>query len=178
MSKIKFAYFTIADYEDEEIWLRKQHQNGLKFKQFIIPGIYIFDECEKEDVIYRLDYNEAPRNEDYTKLFEDYGWEYLMTFNGFSYFRKPKSKIEADIDGEIFSDNVTKVEMVEHIIKTKMIPVSILLISSLIILIFISDYELLEPWFKIIHASIVLLDVTLLTHCTIKLNKLKNKYLK
>lgn len=53
---VKIRFFTIADYEDEEIWLRVQHKKGWKLVKTIIPCFYIFEKCEPEDVIYRLDF--------------------------------------------------------------------------------------------------------------------------
>ena len=49
MTETKFRFFTIADYEDEEIWLRKMHNDGLKLVKVNPPGIYTFEECEPED---------------------------------------------------------------------------------------------------------------------------------
>jgi hypothetical protein len=57
MTETKFRFFTIADYEEEEIWLRKMHNEGLKLVKVIPPGIYTFEECEPEDVIYRMDFS-------------------------------------------------------------------------------------------------------------------------
>ena len=51
MRKTFIRFFTIADYEDEEVWLRRQHQNGWKLVKLIVPCFYIFESCEPEDVI-------------------------------------------------------------------------------------------------------------------------------
>ncbi|MBR2577469.1 MAG: DUF2812 domain-containing protein, partial [Erysipelotrichaceae bacterium] len=53
MNKTMFRFFTIADYEEEENWLREEHLNGWKMVKAIPPCAYVFEPCEKEDVIYR-----------------------------------------------------------------------------------------------------------------------------
>ena len=46
MSKTMIRFFTIADYEEEEIWLRKQHQSGWKIVK-MIPHCVLRNEAEK-----------------------------------------------------------------------------------------------------------------------------------
>ena len=59
MSELKkeFRWFNIMDYKKEETYLSKRHQKGWKFKKVTFPGIYTFEKCEPENVIYQLDYN-------------------------------------------------------------------------------------------------------------------------
>ena len=72
-----FKYFTIMEYEQEQEYLRKQHQAGWRFERVAFPGIYTFVKCEPEDVVYQLDYNiEGNINQqEYTRMFEDCGWK-------------------------------------------------------------------------------------------------------
>ena len=53
-TKIKWRIFTIVDYEKEEKWLRSMHAQGWKFVRF--NGLFHFEECQPEDVVYKLDY--------------------------------------------------------------------------------------------------------------------------
>ena len=39
--KTVIRFFTIADYEDEEIWLHNQHMSGWKLVKMIPPCFYI-----------------------------------------------------------------------------------------------------------------------------------------
>lgn len=73
-TKTMIRFFTIADYEEEEIWLHEQHKNGWKLHKMIPPCLYIFEKCTPEDVIYRLDYKNGAENANYFQLFTDYGW--------------------------------------------------------------------------------------------------------
>ena len=68
MNKTVIRFFTIADYEEEEIWLRKQHRSGWKLTGMTPPCIYRFESCEPEDVIYRLDFRNNERPEDYMQM--------------------------------------------------------------------------------------------------------------
>ena len=56
-TKTEFRYFTIADWKEEEAYLRRRHQEGWRFEKVTFPGIYRFIRCAPEDVIYQLDYN-------------------------------------------------------------------------------------------------------------------------
>ena len=87
MKKVKkeFRWFNIMEYEKEEKYLSKRHQEGWKFKRVTFPGIYTFERCEPEKVIYQLDYNKEgiKHQMEYVRMFEDCGWEYLTEFAGY-----------------------------------------------------------------------------------------------
>ena len=100
-TKTMIRFFTIADYEEEEIWLHEQHKNGWKLHKMIPPCLYIFEKCTPEDVIYRLDYKNGAENANYFQLFTDYGWEYIGRCVGWLYFRKPASVQNTEQDGEL-----------------------------------------------------------------------------
>ena len=109
-TKTLVRFFTIADFEEEEKWLREQHNRGWKLTNAAI-FLYTFERCAPEDVIYRLDYKNGDENEDYLQLFRDYGWEYFDQNAGWLYFRKPAAEVETEADGEIFSDGLSRVEI-------------------------------------------------------------------
>ena len=83
--------FTITEYDREQEYLSKRHREGWKFTAVTGYGMYHFEKCEPEEVVYQLDYNiEGNINhEEYTRMFEDCGWEYITTYVGYAYFRKP-----------------------------------------------------------------------------------------
>ena len=56
-TKKELRWFSIMDYEKEARYLSRMHQKGWKFKRVTMPGIYTFEKCEPEKVIYQLDYN-------------------------------------------------------------------------------------------------------------------------
>ena len=67
--KTVIRFFTIADYEEEEVWLHNQHKNGWKLLRMIPPCFYIFEKCAPEDVAYRLDYKNSTETGDYFQAF-------------------------------------------------------------------------------------------------------------
>lgn len=124
--KRKFHFFTLTDYEKEEIYLRKMHNEGWKLHHVTLPGLYHFTECTPEDVVYRLDFNpDSNKDKDaYIQLFSDYGWEYLQDMNDYSYFRKPC--IEGDMNDEIFSDDKSRLDMLGRIFHHRMLPILVI----------------------------------------------------
>lgn len=103
--KTVVRFFTIADYEKEEIWLHNQHMNGWKLVKMIPPCFFIFEKCTPAEVAYRLDYKNNSETSNYFQIFRDYGWEYIGRCVGWLYFRKPSTEVDSERDGEIFSDN-------------------------------------------------------------------------
>ena len=131
-TKKELRWFSIMDYEKEARYLSRMHQKGWKFKRVTMPGIYTFEKCEPEKVIYQLDYNqEGMKNQmEYVKMFEDCGWEYLLEFAGYSYFRKPAA--EATTAEEIFCDETSRQEMLDRIFKGRVVPLMILFFLVLV----------------------------------------------
>lgn len=124
-----FKYFTIMEYEAEQEFLRRQHQEGWKFQKVTFPGIYTFVKCEPEDVVYQLDYNQERKNdmEGYIQMYRDCGWEYLCDFMDYSYFRKPVAAMQGE--EEIFNDDASKLDMLERVYKGRMVPLLIIFFS-------------------------------------------------
>lgn len=102
--KTEIRFFTIADYEEEEVWLHDQHKNGWKLLKMIPPCFYIFEKCVPDDVVYRLDYKNNTENDGYFQIFGDYGWEYIGRCVGWLYFRKPLSETESGQDRQRIED--------------------------------------------------------------------------
>lgn len=124
--KKEFHYFVLTDYEIEEEYLRKMHNDGFKFVKVTLPGFYYFEECEPEDVVYKLDFNTKTiaEKQDFIQMYEDYGWEYIQDMNDYSYFRKKVSEAEGENDLEVFSDVESKYEMLKRIFMNRMLPIA------------------------------------------------------
>jgi len=124
MAKTKTAvkYYSIMDYDLEAKYLSEMHAKGWKFVKVSFPCIYHFEECEPEKVIYQLDYNPdgIKNKKEYVQMFEDCGWEYLMDFVGYSYFRKPADEMVGE--EEIFCDDDSRLDMLKRVFKGRMIP--------------------------------------------------------
>ena len=85
-----FKLFTIFGYEKEQTYLREMHRSGWKFMKISLPGIYHFEQCDPDDVVYQIDYNQEglAHKEEYLQMFRDCGWDFpdfdpTVTFKSF-----------------------------------------------------------------------------------------------
>ena len=132
--KVVYRIATIADYDREALYLRKMHAEGWKLKEvtysnLVVAVKYTFEKCQPEQVSYQLDFYPMKKSEraSYLQLFKDCGWEHIIDFNGFSYFRKLHSGIELDTEFEIYNDATSKLDMVLRILRLRLLPVLLLL---------------------------------------------------
>lgn len=176
MFKINMRFFTIAEYNDEQNWLENQHKKGWKLK-LVLPLIFIFEKCNPEDVIYQLDYKNKSMTEDYFEIFKDYGWEYCGSCLGWNYFRKLEKDIETENDREIFSDADSKIDMINYIYKTRMLPLTLLLFAmSFWMFKYIKlIYGFREKIMFTLIFILFLVDLCIFIRCGLKLRKLKKE---
>lgn len=130
--KREFRWFSITEYEKEAEYLRRRHKEGWKFKKVTFPGIYTFERCTPQDVVYQLDYNPdgVKEQEEYIQMFEDCGWEYLMNFAGYTYFRKPATSMEKEEN--IFCDDQSRLELLNRIFRGRIIPLMLIFVTMLL----------------------------------------------
>ena len=179
MGKLKIRFFTIADYEEEELWLRKQHQNGRKMVKMIPPCFYLFEECEPEDVIYRLDYKNGAQTEEYLQMLNDFGWEYYARCVGWLYFRKPAGAAKTEGEEELFSDNASRVDMAEHVARTRLIPLMVIFLCCVIpnlINAMNGVMGRLSAFFGIFFGMMFGIYLFMIIYSGIKLNRIREKY--
>ncbi|MBR5931919.1 MAG: DUF2812 domain-containing protein [Lachnospiraceae bacterium] len=179
MRKTIIHFFTIADYEEEEIWLRRQHQNGWKLVKLIVPCFYVFESCEPEDVIYRLDYKNFKQTEEYIQLAQDFGWEYFFKCVGWLYFRKPVQADEEEAE-ELFSDNISRVEMAQQVARTRLIPLTVIFLCCIIPNLLNAVNSRIggfSVFFGIFFGVMFIIYLYLIIYCGIKLTMIRKKYL-
>ena len=128
--KIVYRIFTIADYEREALYFREMHAKGWKLRKvsysiLLFAVKYTFEKCQPEQVSYQLDFYPMEKSErtSYLQLFKDCGWKHITDFNGFSYFRKAHFEIESDAEFEIYNDATGKLDMVNRILRLRLLPV-------------------------------------------------------
>lgn len=178
MTKTKrvFRYFTIADYKEEEKFLSDQHSKGWEISAITLPGIYTFKECEKEDYIYQLDFPDIQDNSkrEYIRMFEDCGWEYLFDFVQFSYFRMKK---DINDNQSIFTDDESKVEMIDKIYKRRMIPIVVLFLCCVIpnFFNFLNYNSDVRTGISILSLLVSFACIAVMAYCGVKLNRLKEE---
>lgn len=94
------------------------------------------------------------------------------------YFRKPLSETESVKDSEIFSDNESRIDMIDHVIKTRLLPVLIIFLCCVLpnLLKSTEDNELFSAVFTVFFAVMTAIYSYVLIYCGLKLRKLRKKY--
>jgi Protein of unknown function (DUF2812). len=154
--KIVKTGFSLSDFEEEEKWLSQMHKEGWKLIE-ISRNHYKFEECQPEDWVYQLDFQVKNIAENsYLKLYNDYGWNFILQNNDWFYFRKQKELNDTDLS--IFSDRNSMIAMCERVINRKLLFNVILFAIACVIVIltiftqtFSSDTTILIPKFTWIN---------------------------
>ncbi len=182
MRKTMVRFFTIADFEEEEIWLRRQHQSGLKLVRMIAPCFYVFETVQPQDVIYRLDFKDGRQTEDYRQMLRDYGWEYLGQCLGWLYFRKPAAEAESLAEGELFSDGESRLDLISHIVKARLWPLVFIFLCCVLPNLLRSGSvawpDGVKTFFTVFFGVMFVVYLFLITYTGVKLKLLKDKYKK
>lgn len=174
-TKKQFRWFSIFAYEKEQEYLRSMHKSGWRFVKVSGFGVYHFEKCTPEDVVYQLDYNQEglKNKEEYVKMFEDCGWEYIQDYAGYSYFRKKVS--EDGKDEEIFCDDASKIQMMERVLKGRMTPL-LVIFSAVLIPQFILNIAVYKNYILSgLIGGILLLYILIFIMCIYKYIKQKEK---
>ena len=118
----KIKVFTIADFKEEEVWLREMSREGLHFLRMVVPCFYVFEKGEPRDMIYRLDFTSSAEEEDYKRMLTEFGWENCGRCMGWNYWRRSAEELSDEREGELFSDDASRLDMVKNVIYTRMLP--------------------------------------------------------
>lgn len=174
-TKKQVKWFTIFDYEKEQDYLREMHKHGWKFVKVTGIGMYHFEKCEPQDVVYQLDYNaEGLANKaEYLRMFADCGWEYLQDFFGYSYFRKPVD--ENGMEDEIFCDEESKFQMMQRVIKGRMLPLLIIFFAVLLPQLLMSLSNGYGYVVDVLIGAVLGLYLTIFVTCLVKYMQYKNR---
>ena len=179
MNKTWIHFFNLADYEEEEQWLREKHNDGWKLVKFLPPCFYTFESCTPEDVIYRVDYKNSRQTADYMQMVQDFGWEFFTQCVGWLYFRKPAADVDTEADGELFSDGESRVEMVQRIARTRLIPLTIIFFSCIIPNLINAINGVMGVYSYILtdfFGVMFIIYVYMIIYNGIKLTKIRNRY--
>ncbi len=172
-TKCEICFYTIADFSEEEIWLREQHKAGWKLVKMTPPCFYWFERCTPEDVIYRLDFKNNAENADYMQMLEDYGWEYAGKCAGWLYFRKPAVYVEETNEGELFSDNDSRVALLQKIMRTRLLPLAVIFLCCVLPSVRRTMDGSAGAFFTVFWVVMFVLYSWLILHCGLKLKRLK-----
>ncbi len=130
-TKTILRLFDAADWKKEERYIRSQHFCGWKLTGISRWGFYRFESCESENYFYRVDYNSEGKEskEQYVKKFEDNGWEYLLDFDGYSYFRKPLAEIN-EREEELICEDRARAEFIRKKLNWQALPMIIITVCE------------------------------------------------
>lgn len=176
-TKVLRKYFGLADFIDEQRFLEQQHREGMKFVKFEPFIKYTFEKCIPEEYVYQLDYKEDKKDDaTYIQMFVDCGWEYIMKYGTWYYFRKPKSDILKQ-DNEIFSDKDSKINMIKKVMWFTLLITAVCLIPSMTVLmntmsIESNDKDIVYTCIMIFYSLFMLFLLSLNVRNVVKLNKL------
>jgi hypothetical protein len=173
--KTVFRLYTITDYEQEEQWLREMYRQGWKPRRFIPVGFYIFEKCEPEDMVFRLEFNDAEPQGDYLHMLEDYGWRYLFSCLGWRYYCKRAG--EREETNELFTDDASKLTMLNRVIRRRMLPLIVIFLCCVLPNAYreFSDSTLNIVWY-VLWSLILLVYCWATVHCLLGLRRLRKKY--
>ena len=169
-----YKFFTLFEYEEEQKFLQEMHSSGWALNKISGLGTYHFIRCNPENVAYQLDYNREGRahKEEYIRMFTDCGWEYLQDFVGYSYFRKAVTD-----DGEteeIFCDDESRLQMVNRIFYSRMIPVLVLFFCLLVPQFYLQMFVYHNYWIAGPYGFLFLLVITVFVQYVRKLRKFRS----
>lgn len=141
-SKIEKKNFGIAEFAEEEKWLEEQHRNGWQLIK--TNGTkYQFERCNADEWVYQIDFKEkGAADEEYIQMFKDCGWEYVLQYDKWCYFRR---KEEDGADLSIFSDRFSKIDMYTKILQSRRLIVTVALFAIACVIEWLS---LFTPVFK------------------------------
>lgn len=173
-SKKQFKLFTIFEYEDEQDYLRQMHRSGWKLSKVSGLGMYHFEKCVPQDVVYQLDYNQdgLANKDEYLKMFDDCGWEYIQDYVGYSYFRKAVA--ESDAAEEIFCDEESKFQMMQRVMKGRMTPLLVIFFATLLPMFFINLFSTHNYFVAAFVGGVLAMYVVIFAMCFVKYSRYKS----
>ena len=86
----------------EAVWLEGMSRRGWHLARYAF-GVYTFAEGEPREYLYRFDFSpDASKDwEEYNALYRDAGWEHVLSFGSWHYFRGEPGKVSTK---EIYTD--------------------------------------------------------------------------
>lgn len=171
--KKQFKWFTIFEYEKEQDYLRNMHKSSWKFVKVKGFGVYYFEKCAPQDVVYQLDYNKdgLAHKEEYLKMFDDCGWEYVQDYADYSYFRK--SVTDDGEAEEIFCDDESRLQMMQRVLKGRMTPLLAIFFATLLPQFIMSLFNTHNYFIAVFVGGVLAIYVAIFAMCFVKYSQYK-----
>ena len=101
--------------------------------------------------------------------------EYLGGCLGWLYFRKAAAQENAPQDEELFSDNASRLDLIGHVIKTRLLPLLIFFFCCIVpnLVRSVDSREPTETVLTVIFCVLAVLYIYLIVHCGTKLRRMK-----
>lgn len=173
-TKKQFKWFTIFEYENEQDYLREMHKSGWKFVKVKGFGMYHFEKCIPQDVVYQLDYNKEglAHKDEYLKMFDDCGWEYIQDYAGYSYFRKAVA--EDGVAEEIFCDEESRLQLMQRVLKGRMLPLLVIFFATLLPQFLINLLSTHNYFIAAFIGGVLAMYIVIFAMCFVKYNQYKD----
>ena len=173
-TKKQFKWFTIFEYENEQDYLREMHKSGWKFVKVKGFGMYHFEKCIPQDVVYQLDYNKEglAHKDEYLKMFDDCGWEYIQDYAGYSYFRKAVA--EDGVAEEIFCDEESRLQLMQRVLKGRMLPLLVIFFATLLPQFLINLLSTHNYFIAAFIGGVLAMYIVIFAMCFVKYNQYKS----
>ena len=162
----KFRWLFAWQDNKMENWLIRMSLEGWHLDSISMIGlVYNFIQGDPSEYIYRLDYRSGKEEEiaEYIKFIESIGWEHVVYFTGWQYFRRLKDDVDTS---EFFTDSESKIE------KYKRISGTLNLLYPFSFVIFLAKLEVYPLWFAIILVSVI---TSLIIFNTVNIVSLKKR---
>jgi hypothetical protein len=118
---VRYQFHVAWQDEKEERWLRDMARQGLHLVTASPFCRYVFRRGAPADIAYRLDYvRNSGRDQSYYQLFQDAGWEHVLSCMHWEYWRKPVDGAEP----EIFTDGASKAAKLRRV-RTTLVAVGV-----------------------------------------------------
>lgn len=111
---VRYKFHFVWQDDKEERWLREMARQGLHLVKATPFCRYTFQRGAPADVAYRLDYGRGRNDDSYYQLFQDAGWELVLSCMNWKYWRKPVNGSEP----QIFTDPASKAARLRRVRST------------------------------------------------------------
>lgn len=171
---LKIRFFTLGQYPQEQAWLEEEAARGNILQKIKTPCFYWFQQETPQNLVYRYDFVPSGKTqEDCIDLYEQYGWNYVGQINDFLLFVHSGAAKSRFIP-ELFSSQESRDEMVQRIIRKRMIPLLVLFVLLLLILLMLIVRRA-DPMVQIVMAVIVLFTGILDFSCLSDLFRIRSR---
>ncbi len=104
--KVVWKALTALQEEYEAKWLAEMSLEGWHLIKYS-PFRYTFEKGQPKEYVYKFDYQTQLKDkESYIQIFEDAGWEYILEYMGWQFFRCEPDNV---ITPELFTDDESRI---------------------------------------------------------------------